>query len=765
MKNIHPELADNIYLPKIFSLQAIEDKVAVAALKDAHPELKVRDFFMLQKKELLKSRNPGKPINAADLDLFYNESLSNRDADTEGCWVYYPWLNTLVHTLSKPEFIELRTNRNHYKITHAEQQSLSTKTIGIIGLSVGHAVAVCMATERICGKLKLADFDSIELSNLNRIKTGIINIGVNKSIATAREIFEIDPFIDIECYPEGINDDNIEAFLLDGGKIDILVDECDSLDVKIQCRQEAKKYKIPVVMETSDKGMLDVERYDLEEQRPILHGLLNGIPLDKLKNLSNEQKIPLILKIADVNKGSLRGKVSMLEVGQSISTWPQLASAVTLGGGVVTDVCRRILLDQYNESGRYYIDIETLAGNTKPKATATTDVNPYKPFNIEEAVGIIKQISSSNNTAKPAYALVEQMVEAAAHAPSTGNDQPWKWIYDEGRLFLFHDHYRSFSFGDFDSIASYISLGAAYENLQLKSNQFGFNLKTDFFPLATASNLIAAISFSNINEGEAIERLYEPGLVNVISERCTNRNLSDAVIIPEQEIELLKHAAESIDGATFHCIADKKQILAIGKIIGECDRIRLLNTQGHKDFVDREMRWTPAHAEATRDGIDIRTLGVTGPLLTALSIIKDGEVTACLKDINGGKALVDAAMKTASTSSFIGMITLPNYCKEDFFAGGVAMQRMWLKATELGYALHPLISPFYLFPRILKGNGAGLDAGEVEKLKVLRNQFTNIVSLKDNGAEVFIFKIARAETPAIKTLRLPLSEILFETNK
>ena len=294
MKQNHFEVANTSYLPLIFAQKNPEGKQQYETLIAAHPEMIVHDFFELQKKELIKTRYPGKQLQAPALDNLYAEWLSGKDAITEGCWVYYPWLNRLVHILDKGDFIELRTNRNHYKITPAEQHELFSKTIGIIGLSVGHAVALCMATERICGKLKLADFDTIELSNLNRIKTGLVNIGVIKCIATAREIAEIDPFIEIECYPEGINDDNLQDFLLQGGKLDILVDECDGLDIKIQCRQEAKKYKIPVVMETSDKGMLDVERYDLETDRPILHGLLNAIPIYKIKNLTNEQKIPLI---------------------------------------------------------------------------------------------------------------------------------------------------------------------------------------------------------------------------------------------------------------------------------------------------------------------------------------------------------------------------------------------------------------------------------------------------------------------------------------
>ena len=336
---------NEVYLPVLFDLSEESDRQKFNDIISAKTDKIVLDLFSSQKKELFKIRSPKRRLSPADTDVLYSSWIENRNPGHEGVWVYYPWLNKMIHILSKEEFIELRTSRNQFKITPSEQTSLFNKKIGIIGLSVGHAVALSIATERICSTLKLADFDTIELSNLNRIKTGIQNIGLNKCVVTAREIAEIDPFIKIECYQEGLTDENLEAFLLEGGKLDILVDECDGLEMKIASRQMAKKYQIPVVMETSDKGMLDVERFDLEADRSILHGFLDDIPPERLKNISPEDRIPLVLKIVDAKNSSLRGQLSLIEVGQSISTWPQLASAVTLGGGVVTDVCRRILLD------------------------------------------------------------------------------------------------------------------------------------------------------------------------------------------------------------------------------------------------------------------------------------------------------------------------------------------------------------------------------------------------------------------------------------
>jgi len=51
-------------------------------------------------------------------------------------------------------------------------------------------------------ELRLADFDTAELSNLNRIRTGSHNLGLNKTVIAAREIVEIDPFIKVKIFIE-----------------------------------------------------------------------------------------------------------------------------------------------------------------------------------------------------------------------------------------------------------------------------------------------------------------------------------------------------------------------------------------------------------------------------------------------------------------------------------------------------------------------------------------------------------------------------------
>lgn len=141
------------------------------------------------------------------------------------------------------------------------------------------------------GELRLADFDTMELSNMNRIRTGGHNLDVPEAVA--REIVEIDPFLEATIFKDGLNEGNIKDFFEKDEHLLLLVEECDGLDMKIIGRQKAKALKIPFEMDTSDRGMVDVERFDLELNRPILQGLLIGLETEKVKVLkTNQEKVP-----------------------------------------------------------------------------------------------------------------------------------------------------------------------------------------------------------------------------------------------------------------------------------------------------------------------------------------------------------------------------------------------------------------------------------------------------------------------------------------
>ncbi|MCY0610369.1 hypothetical protein OVV29_33085, partial [Klebsiella pneumoniae] len=93
-------------------------------------------------------------------------------------------------------------------------------------------------------------------------------------------------------------------------------------------------------MATSVRGLVDVERYDVEPGRPIFHGLLGDIDADKLCGLTTKDKVPHVLNILDCQELSARCAASMFEVVQTLWGWPQLAGDIWLGAAAVGEAVR-----------------------------------------------------------------------------------------------------------------------------------------------------------------------------------------------------------------------------------------------------------------------------------------------------------------------------------------------------------------------------------------------------------------------------------------
>src|SRR5688572_26313100 len=103
------------YQPVFFRLSSEKDKESLNKLMDIYPELFIHDELFGQVRELIKSRNPTIKFTSKQLDDEALKFHGAGSAEEYGVWVFYPWSRRLVHILDEKEFIELRTNRNHYK--------------------------------------------------------------------------------------------------------------------------------------------------------------------------------------------------------------------------------------------------------------------------------------------------------------------------------------------------------------------------------------------------------------------------------------------------------------------------------------------------------------------------------------------------------------------------------------------------------------------------------------------------------------------------
>lgn len=307
------------------------------------------DAFSSQIKELFFIRNTR--FVEIDKNLVYKgkEFLNfQKKYQKKYIHVFFPWNNTIVKTFSKEIYLEIKTNRNRDLITKEEQRKLSNFTVGVFGMSVGSNVSMILTQSGISNEIFLADFDELDTSNLNRIIAGVHQIGINKTVIAARKIYEDNPFAKVHVMKNGLTKNNLEN-LLKKKKLNCIIEEVDNLNVKIETRILAMKYKVPVLMIT-DNGegvVLHVERYDLGCKtifnkkigywnaflkmpmtkkligRVILNDIIGGLKMTTARVVSSSHK---------VSEGKL-------------VSWAQLGVAAQYGSVIIVAVVKRIALN------------------------------------------------------------------------------------------------------------------------------------------------------------------------------------------------------------------------------------------------------------------------------------------------------------------------------------------------------------------------------------------------------------------------------------
>lgn len=371
--------------PILFDLAREEDRKTLQDITLKNPIRHISDNLENQLEEYFQVEHPElvyTPGYADELERYLREIKGNMPLWQHGRWVYYPWHSTLVHVLTEEAFLKVRTARNKYLINAEEQATYYNATIGLAGLSVGNSVALAIVLQGGGKHWRIADHDTLALSNTNRIRTSIEYIGLTKAEMTARQIYEINPYATVELFPDGITEDTIDAFFEGPPKLDIVLDEIDNLAAKYLIRQRAQKHHLAVVMaaDNGDNGVVDIERYDEDPNTPFFHGRMGDITYESLSKLDKFGIGKMITQLVGPENVTERMQQSLLQMGKTIVSWPQLGGAALLNGSAVAYCVRKILNHQPLESNRAILSLDEKLtpdwhspDNIKKRAAVTED--------------------------------------------------------------------------------------------------------------------------------------------------------------------------------------------------------------------------------------------------------------------------------------------------------------------------------------------------------------------------------------------------------
>ena len=294
--------------------------------------------------------------------------------------------------------------------------------------------------------------------------------------------------------------------------------------------------------------------------------------------------------------------------------------------------------------------------------------------------------------------VFEEMVRAAIHAPSADNNQPWQFVADGERLAVFLDRARALP-SDVNGMFDLTALGAAIENACLAARKLGYipNVRYDDSNKGTApfftapspdSKLIATI---DLVAGDASD-----SLVDWVTQRCTCRKLYSTRPVGAETLDQLAGETSGIDDVRLDWLSDRSQIRTFARLVATSDRFRFQYEPFHAELY-RQLRFTVDEVERSGDGLDVRTLELPPGGAAVLRWLGNWNRMRQLSRWGLDRLLTIPSAQAVWRSGAVGILSVGESTAEAFIRGGRVFQRIWLRATAEGLAMHPLGSlPIFL---------------------------------------------------------------------
>jgi len=157
----------------------------------------------------------------------------------------------------------------------AAQEKLKNATVFIAGAGgLGSPVAIYLAVAGV-GHIRICDFDSIDVTNLNRqILHDHTRLGTNKAISGRNTIERMNPHIEVTALAERIITENVDELI---GTSDAIVDCTDNFPTRHLLNESAMRKNIPLIY-GSISGMNGMFFFIQSPETPCLRCLFPEAP-------------------------------------------------------------------------------------------------------------------------------------------------------------------------------------------------------------------------------------------------------------------------------------------------------------------------------------------------------------------------------------------------------------------------------------------------------------------------------------------------------
>ncbi|MGH7233780.1 MAG: hypothetical protein ACREJU_20825, partial [Nitrospiraceae bacterium] len=346
----------------------------------------------------------------------------------------------------------------------------------------------------------------------------------------------------------------------------------------------------------------------------------------------------------------------------------------------------------------------------------------------------------------------QRLIAAAIRAPSGDNCQPWCFRFEGTRQIFIHTvPERAESFFDYGSCATFLSVGAVIENMRLQAASEGWGIRVAYESGAGTRPLAAAVQL--VPDRPSV---VPPDRVEAMLRRTVNRR----PFLPWRlsPFLLAQLSGDPVDMTGIRIISRRSDISRWARVIELGDRVRFSHPRIHEELFAK-LLFHRKTAERVRIGLEVDRLGMgplAGPLLTWL---RPWDRVTTLSRWGLITMLAGQSRLLALATGALGLVTIPNDGQETWIRAGEQVQRIWVRAHQLGLGIHPMTVALYLDRRYQEEGIKDFLPRHEQPLQELRRRLKELLP---DAIGAMLFRIGKAWPIHDVAIRMPAEHFIMK---
>ncbi len=344
--------------------------------------------------------------------------------------------------------------------------------------------------------------------------------------------------------------------------------------------------------------------------------------------------------------------------------------------------------------------------------------------------------------------IISQILNESITAPSPDNFQPWRFEVRNREIAVFKVPGKVNHLLDCKEHVLLLSNGMLLENIVIAASHHGYQCEVSYLPDPSRHDLIANIVLRKVPNAE------EDKLYHYLKLRCTNRKSYKKEKISSETISDLLGVQNDFPGVELQVLTNQNDIKTLGKAVSTIDKIMFENKELH-DSLFAHITWSKKEELQSKQGLALPAMEFNPMEILLFKGLKSWSLVKFLNHFYFSDFVRYKNSRQYASAAAVFMVSIKNNSEIDYLNSGRAVERFWLKATESGLSLHPIVGLLYCYQKVKENLN---DVFSDDQAKLLEVNFKKLESIAfANGMTfqniVFFSRLGTASLPSHKSLR------------